>query len=325
MIPSVRIAVRLARALGCRVEDLFAEDESPCLLTAAIEAGSMNPGQRVATFYVAGRWVAHPIPERPSTFAIAADALVTSHNPEGTAVLSLLASEQRTAENLLLVGCAPALGILADRTSRSAKTRATWLPFASVPALRALAERRAHVAGVHLTNDEGQADETLVRSLLGVPTRIFTLASWQEGFVVVRGNPRAIRAADDLLRADVRIVAREKGAAAQLVLERLIRRLGASPHQVLRNSALGSSHDDVATRVALGLADVGIATESVALAYGLEFVPLLEERFDLVVTEDLLADSRLARLLEALQSGAFRRELAALRGYDTRLTGNAVN
>jgi molybdate-binding protein len=79
----------------------------------------------------------------------------------------------------------------------------------------------------------------------------------------------------------------------------------------------------VAHAIAIGAGDVGIATRDAALAFGLDFVPLAEERYDLVVSRAELADPRMQRLLDTMTTAAFRRELVAL-GYDVRACGDRV-
>jgi putative molybdopterin biosynthesis protein len=80
---------------------------------------------------------------------------------------------------------------------------------------------------------------------------------------------------------------------------------------------------EVAQALHLGAADVGFTIRGAAQAYGLPFLPLLEERFDLVLPEDLASEPRVLRLFDTLASGGFRRELSAL-GYDTRVSGSKI-
>ena len=87
---------------------------------------------------------------------------------------------------------------------------------------------------------------------------------------------------------------------------------------------MASGHTDVAALVACGAADVGVAIEGVALALGLGFVPLVEERFDLVVPGEVADEPRVARLLETLEDPNFRADAENLPGYDTELCGHVT-
>ena len=117
----------------------------------------------------------------------------------------------------------------------------------------------------------------------------------------------------------MRLVRREAGASANRLLDRSLESSGVRlPHKTLE----ARGHFGVAQAVAMGAADVGVAAEHAAMAHGLGFIPLDEERFDLVFEATLAADPRIVRLGEVLASRAFRDDLASLGGYDTSSTGD---
>jgi putative molybdopterin biosynthesis protein len=151
---------------------------------------------------------------------------------------------------------------------------------------------------------------------------IVNLTRWREGFVVPTGNPMAIRGAEDLLRAGLRFARREEGAGARRIVEGLLRGAGAEGARLTGPEAAG--HIEVAQLVRSGAADVGVAIESVALAAGLGFVPLTEERFDLVVPARFAEGTPVARLIQALDDSSFRMEMAHLPGYDSGLSGQVT-
>jgi len=153
---------------------------------------------------------------------------------------------------------------------------------------------------------------------------VFNLARWEAGLVVAAGNPRRIRGVRDLARSDVAFARRQDGAAAQDLVERLLRRDGIRPERVARHGLVAGGHAEVARLVALGAADVGIALATVARAHGLDFLPLAEERFDLVVAKELSSDPRVVRLLETIASRTFRRELESLGGHVARDAGKLI-
>jgi putative molybdopterin biosynthesis protein len=151
---------------------------------------------------------------------------------------------------------------------------------------------------------------------------IFNLARWQAGLVVAPGNPRRIRGVRDLARADVRFLPRPRGAAAQDLVERLLRREGLPAPAPLPLIARG--HMDVARLVALGLADTGISLPEAARAHDLPFIPLGEERFDLIIAKEHAGDARIVRLLDLLTARSFRREIETLGGHVTRDSGRLM-
>jgi molybdate-binding protein len=153
---------------------------------------------------------------------------------------------------------------------------------------------------------------------------IFNLARWQAGLVIAPGNPRRIRGVRDLARADVRFAPRPPGAAAQDLVERLLRREGLHAAAPLPAPMVARGHMDVARLVALGLADAGVSLPEAARAHGLPFIPLAEERFDLIVAKEHAGDARIIRLLDLLSARSFRREIETLGGHVTRDSGRLM-
>jgi molybdate-binding protein len=131
-----------------------------------------------------------------------------------------------------------------------------------------------------------------------------------------------IRSGADLLRPGLRIARREPGSVAHKLLIDLLAAEGVeSP---VLSGPIAAGHADVATLVAYGAADIGVAIEGVALASGLGFVPMVAERFDLVVPGDIADASPVARLLETLDDPHFRTDAANLPGYDTEICGHVT-
>jgi molybdate-binding protein len=149
------------------------------------------------------------------------------------------------------------------------------------------------------------------------------MARWEMGLLCRGEDHRRFRSAADVAAPGVRLVAREKGAGARHFLERALRAAGLGGSVVQGATLTVTEHLDVARAIAMGAADVGVATRDAALAHDLRFVPLTEERYDLVIPRSLLAEVRVERLLDALVSRANRQELASL-GYDMASAGARV-
>ncbi len=347
-VPSAALALRLAHELGCRVEDLFWIDErhSPIRVELADDESAprderrrsrhaarrpVSAEARVVLASIDGRWVAHRLAASdPGALATAADGAIaadTARSARGghEARVTPFAELDRARDTLLCAGCAPAGGILAAHAS-AARTgdRVVWLDRSSGAALELLARGQVHVAGAHLYDEDAHEFNVpfVQRRLPGRSMLIFNLARWQAGLVVAPGNPRRIRGVRDLVREDIRFVARPRGAAAQDLVERLLRREGALAAPTAALVARG--HMEVAQLVALGLADAGVALPEAARAHGLTFIPLAEERFDLIVAKDRAGDARVVRLLEMLSGRSFRREIETLGGHVTRDSGRLM-
>ena len=318
-VPSTALALKLAGLLGKKVEDLFAIDEGTSEIavrwTVASAGGALEAAALQQTRGILGlvrnKWVAHPLDPRD---LVAADVLGPVEGARGKARLLQPGSLHGLRDRLLISGCAPALGLLVEHLGREPDpVHARWLHATTVTALSQLQRGETHVAGVHFPAGDDQGERGRERR----PT--LTLARWRQGLVVRRDRRSSPRGIEDIGRRGVRLVRREAGASANRLLDRSLESSGVQlPHKTLE----ARGHFGVAQAVAMGAADVGVAAEHAAMAHGLNFIPLDEERFDLVFEPTMAADPRIVRLGEVLASRAFRDDLTSLGGYDTSSTGD---
>lgn len=325
-VPSTALTLRLARALRCRVEDVFSL-RTALGVTARLAPpdgerprGGPDPS-RVALAEVEGKWVAHRLPHDAR---IAADGIIARPATAQTAVVRPLLDSDRLRGNVLISGCAPLLGALAQHAGVArVGVRACWLHATSRRSLDLLEAKLVHIAGLHLRDASGEGNVATVRARLpGRRLLVANLTKWRQGLVVPSGNPLGIRSGADLLRPGLRIARREEGSGAYKLLTDLLAAEGVETP--ILTGPMATGHADVAMLVACGAADVGIAIEGVALASSLGFVPLLEERFDLVVPTYVAEEPTVARLLETLDDPNFRADADNLPGYDTQLCGHVT-
>lgn len=309
--PSVDVAMRIAHALGVTVDALFAaEIDAPIV---KVDDPGARSG-RVTMAWIRDRWVAHALGEREHD--VGADAIVSARRA------TFLREPESARDNVVLMGCAPALGPICDRLNGARGGRYVWLARSSEDALRALHDARTHVAGLHLVDARtGESNVGYVRRA-SASAVLVTLAHWEVGLVVAKGNPLSIRRAADVARRGVRLVTRERGSGARRMLERALVREGASASRA-SSRVIAKGHREVGRCIAVGACDVGPAVRDVAIASDLDFVPLGSERFDLALARTSLEDPRIARFLDALTSAPVRSELRAL-GYDVEKTGSRV-
>ena len=320
-VPAVDVALRLARVLECPVEELFGQVATGARLTTEA-VGPTAPG-RVALSHIAGRWLSYALARDPR--ARSADGLA-SRATRGQVMVDVLRPVADARDNVVLMGCAPALGLLADRlNARAGPGRFLWLPRSSTVSLDALGRHQAHLAGVHLVDAKtGEANVPDVRRLSAKRSLVLiTLASWEAGLLMPAGNPKRIVRVAQLAQKGLRLASREPGSGARRLLEQELTRAGLTRDIAQRAVLQAAGHAEVAQAVALGAADVGVATRDAALCFGLDFVPLAEERYDVVVGRDDLDDPRLTRLFDTMSSGPFRSELGSL-GYDVGHCGARV-
>jgi molybdate-binding protein/DNA-binding XRE family transcriptional regulator len=318
-VPNTAVALTLARALHCTVENLFALPESPADREIALVGGAATDTRRLAVANVAGRWVGYPLAgghELQQGF-VSADVLLPASGSWQEA--QYLTPPDRLERTAVLLGCDPSLGILcAHLSGQSVDTRLLWLSASSQAALDAVAAGEAHLAGTHLRDPDSPSFNLFHarRALAQTGGLVVEFARWEEGLVVPRGNPKGLRRVADLARTDVRVVNRELGSGSRALLDDMLERAGIPGARVAGYTRLVGSHMAAAAAVASGGADTAIALRAAALALGLDFVPLDEMRFDLVIPRTHLTHPTVAYLLELLQSATLRAELSALPGYD---------
>jgi molybdate-binding protein/DNA-binding XRE family transcriptional regulator len=319
--PSTVIALHLARVLGCRLEELFWLGDEAGALRAEV-ATAPHGAERALAGWIAGRWIAHPLRRHdPQAVVTPCDGLLVRGR------LRLLRSRDSVQANVLVTGCDPGFAVLAGHVAdRCAGQRMCWIPASSDGALTALLRGHAHVAGAHLLDEQTREYNVpfVRRAFAGRPMVVVTFAHLEEGFALAPGNPKKIRRPEHIARPGVRFVNREPGAGARRLLDRLLRKAHVPASAVKGYERLLGGHLQVAQAIAMGAADAGVVARSAAIAHGLDFVPLSEERFDLVFPKEWSSDPRAARIVETLETRAFRRELASLGGYDTRQSGHLV-
>lgn len=324
-MPNTLIALRLARELGCRVEDLFMLEAPEDRKAVTLAEESVFSDARVSLAHVRHRLVAYPMDGKwlhADRFQ-AADGLLN----QDRASVQLLQPEESLKKNIVLLGCDPAFALLSSHVSRQAGGTRLQCRFASsLAAVKALAAGHAHAAGTHMHNtDASESNISLVRKMLtGANVMVFAFSMFEEGLMVAPGNPLNIRSVGDLGRGDVRMVNREQGAALRTLLDDCLAKAGIPTTSVKGYDSLVSSHNQGAQVVAYHLADAALGLRAVAVAHGLDFVPIQAVRCDLVIPYDLLDLSAIKILLDVLQTRAMRKELGSLPGYDASSTGKLI-
>ncbi|HEY0715779.1 MAG TPA: substrate-binding domain-containing protein [Polyangia bacterium] len=329
-VPSTALALKLARALGKPVDELFvlrnesARPREISVIWAESETGQAETAitGRVLVGRIGRRLVGHPM---RGTDLTAADGFATGGRTPRRVQLMRAAEglgegpavNARWPERLFVAGCAPALGLLCDHLEKSATpVRASWIHATTDRALAALSRKEVQVAGQHFP--PGRA--TAVKPARHRATTTLTLATWRQGLLVRRGDRSAPRNVAQLGARGVRVARREAGASANRLLDAALGAAGIAKNVL--PALIVRGHFGVGAAVALGAADVGVAAEHAAIAHDLDFVPLDEERFDLTFDAAFVHDPRYQRMGDLLASRAFRTELQNLGGYDTTTTGS---
>ena len=348
--PSLRVALGLARALGMTVEELFGPGEPGDPVLARPIAPVSAPGSRVALATVGDTFVALPLDADLAArlgFGAAGGLTVRGGGTQGTQGaqgaqgtqgaqgISGVSGVQVAVRpigpprpTVVVAGCDPALPLLETPLALLDPPLAfAWWPCGSAEALRLAAAGLVHAAGVHRVGPGEGGDSSGIPgdNTSGIPggAEVVGFASWREGLVVRPGAE--VRGLDDVARRGLRLVNREPGAQARTLLDRERLRLGLESSQLAGYDSLAAGHLQVAAAIVGGLADAGVSSEPAALAYGLDFIPLAEERFDLLLPAKHAASREVQGLLKVLTSPWLLAQLASLPGYDAARCGERAS
>ncbi|MCX6034319.1 MAG: helix-turn-helix domain-containing protein [Chloroflexi bacterium] len=214
-----------------------------------------------------------------------------------------------------------AVELLADQLSKQLDI--LTLPVGSLDGLVTLRQNLCNLSGAHLLDPGGEYNLPFIRHFF--PDRamqVVTLAHREQGLMIAAGNPKAIHSLADLARENVTFINRNPGSGTRLWLDRQLQ-TGGIPHESIHGYGNAvSTHTECARLVQTGKADVGLGLRAAAHQFGLDFVPLFHERYDIVFAQE--QSTLLSPLLDTIQTGAFRRGVEALTGYETMHTGEQI-
>ena len=344
-IPSTVVGLRLAQALGTKMESLFSlADPPPTSLQAQLvgsqpledgtEAGpaSGRTPRMVKLIPVGGRIWARTVPDTMGARygLVEADGVIlpaSQPEDEDPPQVEVRPFDQGEIQMpcLSLLGCDPAM-VLLENGLRQRGIRFVCHEESSYQALVSLSRGEAHVAGCHLRDrDTGNYNVSWARRLLPFPFTLVTFSTWQQGLMVGRNNPKGIADPGHLARSDVKIANRPQGSGSRDLLDRLLESEGIPPVQVGGYENEFQGHLDLAAAVSNGMADVGVGVQAAANALGLEFLPLEEERYDLAIPNHFLDTPGVQALLDLLSVPGLGRRIEALAGYDASGMGAPVS
>src|SRR5215467_11821158 len=332
-LPTTPVALRLGKALDCRVEELFSLISDGEVIEGELIGSVPPPGHvRVKIARIGNRTVVRPISELGDVLSLTIPADGLLRGPAGESrrgprkvKVELLRDHRFIEDGIVVAGCDPAIFLVGDYVRRRhEKASVVGWTMGSAAALEAVIEGDVHVAGLHIQDTRsGEWNLPYLRKhLVSGEFTVVTFAKWEAGLMVQRRNPKRVREVADLARKDITIVNRESGSGARELLDRRLSGVGVPSRNIKGYDHVVGSHIDIARKISVGGADAGIGLQSVATLFNLDFVPLQDERYDLVIPTRLLAEHpSLSIFLDTIVSRAFRSEIEALGGYDTRETG----
>jgi molybdate-binding protein/DNA-binding XRE family transcriptional regulator len=329
-VPNTSVALKLARVLQSSVEELFRLNEAealaepPSQLVTMIAGDEGRRGERVQICRVDEKLAA--CGGHPAQWIFApADGVVTTSGAKGKTKVQTFHPEHEFKNRILMAGCDPGMPVL-SRHMQLAGIELVLTHRNSSQALKLLAEGSIHVAGTHL-RDEGSGEWNVpqIRKLFPANRMaVISFATWEMGLVASRRTSKKISGIADLGRPGVTIVNREPGAGSRQLLDAQLKEAGLKGGDIKGYDREADGHLAAAWHVSAGFADCCVATEAAARAFDLQFIPLVSERYDLVLWRKHLETPGVQALLETMNRLSFRRELSSLGGYGTSATGQRV-
>jgi len=330
-VPNTEVALNLARELEVTVDDLFSlqqgvQQSLESLATEVLSPEAPVKGQPVRICQIGSRWVSVPVSASPYYMPEADGIVKRTGRTRGRADLVVFAKEEAAQKRLVLAGCDPAVGLLSRMVEKISGVDIVPASASSNLALTWLSEGKVHIAGSHLEDPKtGEFNLPFIhKHFPDEDFRVVTFARWEEGLITASGNPKGVRGIEDLVRRNIKFVNREPGSGSRALLDELLEKAGMEAHKVQGYDRIAYGHLAAACSVVAREADVCLATRSAARTFGLDFIPLRSERYDLVMRKRSADLPAFKALLDVLQRATLRRKLELLAGYDTSETGALV-
>lgn len=291
---------------------------------------------RVKLGEVDGRLVATPLPrgagsitsitEADGIIRIPAD--IEGVKEEEQVPAELLRPLSELSRTIVIVGSHDnTLDVLADQLKAApGRVRLSSSHVGSMGGLAAIKRRACHLAGCHLLDAaDGSYNVSYVKKYL--PERhvaLFNLVMRDQGLIVPRGNPKGIGGIADLARPELSFINRQAGSGTRILLDFELKNQGLDPGRIRGYRTEEFTHMSVAVAVLSGAADAGLGIFAAAKALGLDFIPVVTERYDLLIPAEHFETENIRRLRDTIVSAEFKRRVNALGGYGTTRTGEII-
>ncbi|MFJ7725961.1 substrate-binding domain-containing protein [Neobacillus sp. NPDC097160] len=234
--------------------------------------------------------------------------------------------EKRESHNIVISGQDIVLDILGKHIEKRSPYKTLRSYSGSLNSLISLYNGDCDIVSLHMYDgDTGEYNLPYVKRILtGYPYILLNLVSRKAGFYVQKGNPLNITSWTDLQQPNIHIINREKGSGARILLDEQLRIHHLSSKSIIGYDQEETNHLSVASAVSTGKADVGIGNEKAAKMVGVDFIPLITERYDLVIVKTPENEALIRIVKEILSSVLFQTEISSLGDYDQSQTGTII-
>ena len=292
---------------------------------------------RMTVGHVGGRYIANPLTRGAGVTMslVRADGLLVipanslGYEQDEVVEIELYRSESELRHNLLAAG---SHDLIIDLLATALKERDPSLSLSSahlgsMGGIAAINRGQAHLAGVHLFDPESRDYNWpyIEKMSAGTDVQLVNLAYRMQGWIVPKGNPDGIKKIEDLAGSGISFINRQKGAGTRILFDHLLRESGLSPAQVYGYEREEHTHLNVAAAVAAGTARAGLGILPAAAAFDLDFIPLVEERYDLLMSETFYNSEEAETLFEIIADPRFQQKVESMGGYSMRDAGQIMD
>ncbi|ARF12874.1 substrate-binding domain-containing protein [Sporosarcina ureae] len=246
--------------------------------------------------------------------------------PTTSVISQVAASETVTDSHVIISGQDLSLDIVASHVEESGLYRPLRSFSGSLNSLIKMYQGQADIVSTHLFDGEtGEYNLPYIKRLLtGRSYMVIHLLGRKAGLYVQKNNPKQLQNWSDLGQPGVRLVNREKGSGARVLLDEQLQLAEITAPSITGYDDEELNHMAVATRIASGYADVGVGIEKTARLIDVDFIPLIQEQYDLVLIKTAENEKLRELIVETLNSASFKEQLAAVGGYDLTKTGTIL-
>ena len=213
--------------------------------------------------------------------------------------------------------------LTADFEKINTDTKIMSMTVGSLDGLVALRQGIAHLSGCHLFDSETSLyNQPYIKHIL--PDRqikMITLAHRTQGLILRRGNPKRVSGLHDVARQDIIFINRNRGSGTRIWFDKKLNEIGINPEMIIGYTKELNSHTGIAQAIKLGNADIGIGLIAAAVIEDLDFIPLFDEQYDLVIPGEQIEDPAIQEMLDYISTARYRRSINSLEGYGSEKTG----
>jgi len=291
---------------------------------------------RVTLGKVGGKLIATPSGKGAGSVMsmVRADGMLTiGSGSEGvgageTVSIEIMRRRQDVDSTLVAIGSHDnILDVIANQLhKRTPPIRLSSAHVGSMGGIMAIKRGEAHLGGSHLLDEQsGEYNVSFIKRFLGdIPLLLINLCYREQGLIVKKGNPKEITSLADLGSGDSTFINRQRGAGTRLLTDKILNDIGLDPDQIPGYDLEEYTHMNVAAAVSSGSVDTGMGIRAAAQALDLDFVPIAEERYDLIIPKMFIGDHRITATLELLTEASFKARVKTLGGYNLRDSGSVM-